>query len=161
MCNRLQGSGLLQWHVWLPVALLSFHGQPESSSPFGGVEECSWGDGHGGKGESTLPDPWLHRWKPGRVDPWSPCKMWSCMSQHHFCAVLHLLSETILGSCVAVGLTASVLWETEQCFSKQWDIGQLNARLFVSCYNWVCVQQTENELCSLPCKDVFMLHMVV
>lgn len=139
--TRLQGPGLLQRHVWLPVPYLSFHGQPESSSPFGGAEECSWGDGHGGKGESTLPDPWLHRWKPGRVDPWSPCKMWSCMLQRfsildrsslsHFCAILHLLSETILGSCVAVGLTASVLWETEQCFSKRWDIGQLNARLCV------------------------------
>lgn len=71
---RLQGSGLLQWAVWLPVSHLSFHGQPAGTSPFGGPEECPGDDGHRRKGESALSDPRLHSWQSGWVAPRSPGK---------------------------------------------------------------------------------------
>lgn len=131
VCPRLQGSGLLQWHVWLPVTHLSFHGQPESSSPFGGAEERSWGDGHGGEGESTLPDPWFHRWKPGRVDPRASCKMWSCVSLCFSFLLLPPLLHSAFAEWTRLGLLCCcqshgqrsvrnmlTSWEPQRCFLK-------------------------------------------
>lgn len=118
---RFQGSGLLQRVVWLPVTHLPFHGQPAGAAPFGRPEGRPWVDGHRGKGESTLPDPWLHSWQSGWVAPWSPgerltrwknaqipynrheiCKImglaqaWGCMK----IIILHFYKSAVTARCI-------------------------------------------------------------
>lgn len=69
---RLQGSGLLQWHLWLSVPNIALHGQLASPELTGGPEGCFRAHGHWGERELALSDPRLYRRQSGRVAAWSP-----------------------------------------------------------------------------------------
>lgn len=74
LSHRLQSLRLLQRFVWLPVAYLSLHGGFKGASSTGRPEESPGLDGHGGKGKSSLSNPWLHSRQCGGVAQRSPGK---------------------------------------------------------------------------------------
>lgn len=69
---RLQGSGLLQWYLWLSVPNIALHGQLASPELTGGPEGCFGAHGHWGERELALSDPRLYRRQSGGVAAWSP-----------------------------------------------------------------------------------------
>lgn len=68
---RFQGSGLLQWHVWLPVTNIAVHGRAAGAAPSGGLARRAGVDGRRREGGPPLPDSRLHSRQPGGVAAWT------------------------------------------------------------------------------------------
>lgn len=150
---RLQGSGLFQWRVWLPVANLSVHGQLESSPSYRRPEGRPRDDGHGGTGEPPLSDPGFHSRLPGGVAPRFPGTTLTCTT--HTSPLL--MSRCLVKVCgkvlstVHLNLTcklfckqAVVCWQTSACL-----FSQVNIRLMSFC--WM------SEMKSCRCQSVCWL----
>lgn len=82
LCNfapcRFQGSGIFQWHLWLPVPHLPIHGGPAGAAPGGGLTGLAGDDGSRGEGRTALPGPGFHgrgshRMAPKSNGTVSPC----------------------------------------------------------------------------------------
>lgn len=79
--SRFKGTGVLQWHLWLPVPHLPLHGEPAGTAPGGGLEGLAGDDGSGWEGGATLPGPrlngngsdWMAPKSNGKVLPYFTC----------------------------------------------------------------------------------------
>ncbi len=64
---RLQGHGLLQRAVWLPVAHLTFLGWPSGAASAGGPARSAGAHGQRGERQPAMSDSWFHCGGAGRV----------------------------------------------------------------------------------------------
>lgn len=58
--SRFEGTGVLQWHLWLPVPHLSLHGGPAGTAPGGGLTGLAGDDGGRWERGAALPGPGLN-----------------------------------------------------------------------------------------------------